>query len=150
MMKRTERSLSELYADDPERADALAFGRKTPASRRGFLGGAGLAAMGAAALLGVAALLHKAIGDQLTCVFVDHGLMRKNEGEQVVATFRDQFSVPLVHVDASEQFLGHLAGVTDPEAKRKIIGKLFIDVFEEEARKVGGAVARNRAKRLLR
>jgi GMP synthase (glutamine-hydrolysing) len=86
----------------------------------------------------VAALLvHKAIGDQLTCVFVDHGLMRKNEGEQVVAAFRDTFKVPLVAVDAQERFLERLAGVTDPEQKRKIIGEEFIRVFEEEAGKLG-------------
>ena len=85
----------------------------------------------------VAALLvHRAIGDQLTCVFVDHGLMRKGEGEQVVAAFRDHFKVPLVAVDAEERFLERLAGVTEPEAKRKIIGNEFIRVFEEEAAKL--------------
>ena len=85
----------------------------------------------------VAALLvHRAIGDQLTCVFVDHGLMRKGEGEQVVAAFRDHFKVPLVAVDAEERFLEKLAGVTEPEAKRKIIGNEFIRVFEEEAAKL--------------
>lgn len=88
----------------------------------------------------VAALLvHRAVGDQLTCVFVDHGLMRKNEGEQVVKTFRDQFHIPLVHVDAEERFLTKLAGVTDPETKRKTIGAEFIRVFEEEALKLKGA-----------
>jgi GMP synthase (glutamine-hydrolysing) len=88
----------------------------------------------------VAALLvHKAVGDQLTCIFVDHGFMRKNEGEQVIAAFRDHFKVPLVAVDAGGRFLGRLAGVTDPEAKRKAIGAEFIRVFEEEARKVGDA-----------
>jgi GMP synthase (glutamine-hydrolysing) len=86
----------------------------------------------------VAALLvHRAVGDQLTCVFVDHGLMRKNEGEQVVAAFRDHFKVPLVAVDAEERFLGRLAGVTEPEAKRKIIGTEFIRVFEEQAAALG-------------
>ncbi|MBA3301817.1 MAG: glutamine-hydrolyzing GMP synthase [Thermoleophilaceae bacterium] len=86
----------------------------------------------------VAALLvHKAVGDQLTCVFVDHGLMRMNEGEQVVAAFRDHFKVPLVAVDAEERFLARLAGVTEPEEKRKIIGEEFIRVFEEEAVKLG-------------
>jgi GMP synthase (glutamine-hydrolysing) len=86
----------------------------------------------------VAALLtHRAVGDQLTCVFVDHGLMRLNEGEQVVAAFRDQFKVPLVAVDAEERFLARLAGVTDPEAKRKAIGSEFIRVFEEEAARLG-------------
>jgi GMP synthase (glutamine-hydrolysing) len=83
-----------------------------------------------------AMLVHRAIGDQLTCVFVDHGLMRKNEGEQVVAAFRDRFRVPLVAVDASDRFLRRLAGVTDPETKRKIIGGEFIRVFEEEAARV--------------
>jgi GMP synthase (glutamine-hydrolysing) len=86
-----------------------------------------------------AMLVHKAIGDQLTCVFVDHGLMRKDEGEQVVKTFRDQFKIPLVHVDAEERFLAKLAGVTDPETKRKTIGAEFIRVFEEEALKLEGA-----------
>jgi len=86
-----------------------------------------------------AVLIHEAIGDQLTCVFVDHGLMRANEAEQVVSLFRNHYNIPLVHVDASETFLAGLAGVTEPEAKRKFIGKTFIDVFEEEARKIGGA-----------
>jgi GMP synthase (glutamine-hydrolysing) len=86
-----------------------------------------------------AVLIHDAIGDQLTCVFVDHGLLRLNEGQQVVDLFRGHYNIPLVHVDASKQFLGALAGVTDPEVKRKTIGKLFIDVFEAEAKKVGGA-----------
>jgi GMP synthase (glutamine-hydrolysing) len=88
----------------------------------------------------VAALLvHRAIGDQLTCVFVDHGLMRKNEGEQVILAFRDHFKVPLIAVDAEERFLKRLAGVTDPETKRKAIGAEFIRVFEEEAAKLGDA-----------
>ena len=88
----------------------------------------------------VAALLvHKAVGDQLTCVFVDHGLMRANEAEQVVETFGGHFHVPLVHVQAQERFLSRLAGVTDPETKRKIVGEEFIRVFEEEARKLGDA-----------
>ena len=86
----------------------------------------------------VAALLtHRAVGDQLTCVFVDHGFMRHNEGEQVVAAFRDHFKVPLVAVDARERFLALLAGVTDPERKRKIIGEEFVRVFEEEAARLG-------------
>jgi GMP synthase (glutamine-hydrolysing) len=85
----------------------------------------------------VAALLvHRAVGDQLTCVFVDHGLMRKNEGEQVIAAFRDRFGIPLVAVDAEERFLAKLRGVTDPETKRKRIGTEFIRVFEEEAAKL--------------
>lgn len=87
----------------------------------------------------VAALLvYQAIGERLTCVFVDHGLMRKNEGDQVVATFRDHFHVPLIAIDAEERFLKKLAGVTDPERKRKIIGGEFIHVFEEEAAKLQG------------
>ena len=86
-----------------------------------------------------AVLIHEAIGDQLTCVFVDHGLMRMNEAEQVVALFRQHYGINLVHVDASEKFLSGLAGLTDPELKRKFIGKAFIDLFEEEARKIGGA-----------
>ena len=85
----------------------------------------------------VAALLvHRAIGDRLTCVFVDHGLMRKNEGAQVVEAFRDHFKVPLVAVDAEDRFLDKLQGVSDPERKRKIIGAEFIRVFEEEAAKL--------------
>jgi GMP synthase (glutamine-hydrolysing) len=86
-----------------------------------------------------AVLIHEAVGDQLTCVYVDHGLMRKGESEQVVSLFRGHYNIPLQHVDASETFLGALAGVSDPEVKRKTIGKLFIDVFEAEARKIGGA-----------
>ena len=86
----------------------------------------------------VAALLvHKAVGDQLTCVFVDHGLLRKDEAEQVVETFGGRFGVPLVHVEAHERFLAKLAGVTDPETKRKQIGEQFIRVFEDEARRLG-------------
>ena len=84
-------------------------------------------------------LIHEAIGDQLTCIFVDHGLLRLNEAEEVVRLFRDAYHIPLVHVDAREQFLSALAGVTDPEQKRKIIGGLFIEVFEAEAKKLGGA-----------
>ena len=87
----------------------------------------------------VAVLLHEAIGDQLTCVYVDHGLMRAGESDQVVDLFREHYHINLVHRDASDLFLGELAGVTDPEKKRKIIGKLFIDVFDEEAKNVGGA-----------
>jgi GMP synthase (glutamine-hydrolysing) len=83
-----------------------------------------------------AVLIHEAIGDQLTCVFVDHGLLRLNEAETVVDLFRRHYNIPLVHVDASKQFLGELAGVTDPEQKRKAIGRLFIDVFEAEAKKI--------------
>jgi GMP synthase (glutamine-hydrolysing) len=86
-----------------------------------------------------AVLIHEAIGDQLTCVFVDHGLLRLAEAEKVVALFRNSYNIPLVHVQAADLFLGALAGVTDPEQKRKTIGKLFIDVFEREAKKIGGA-----------
>ncbi len=86
----------------------------------------------------VAALLHRAIGDQLTCVFVDHGMLRLDEAEQVVRTFRDQFHVDLVHVDAEERYLSLLAGVTDPEEKRCIIGEEFWKVFFEEAEKLEG------------
>ena len=86
-----------------------------------------------------AVLIHEAIGEQLTCVFVDHGLLRLNEREQVERLFRDHYNIPLVVVDAEERFMAGLAGVTDPEAKRKFIGKTFIDVFEEEAKKIGGA-----------
>ena len=86
-----------------------------------------------------AVLIHEAIGDQLTCIFVDHGLMRLNEADEVVNLFRETYNIPLVHVDAAEMFLGALEGVSDPETKRKTIGKLFIDVFEVEAGKLGGA-----------
>ncbi|MCM8557612.1 glutamine-hydrolyzing GMP synthase [Sphingomicrobium sediminis] len=86
-----------------------------------------------------AVLIHEAIGEQLTCVFVDHGLMRANEAEQVVGLFRGHYNIPLVHVDAEEQFLGGLEGVTDPEKKRKFIGGAFIDIFEKEAKAIGGA-----------
>ncbi len=85
-----------------------------------------------------AVLVHRAIGDQLTCVFVDHGLMRKNEAEQVIAAFTDYFHVPLVAVDAEDRYLAALRGVTDPEQKRKIIGTEFIRIFEEEAEKLAG------------
>jgi len=86
-----------------------------------------------------AVLIHEAIGSQLTCVFVDHGLMRANEAEQVVSLFRNSYNIPLVHVEAEQLFLSGLAGVDDPEAKRKFIGKTFIDVFDAEAKKIGGA-----------
>lgn len=86
-----------------------------------------------------AVLIHEAIGEQLTCVFVDHGLMRMGEADQVVSLFKGHYNIPLVHVQAEALFLGGLAGVTDPEQKRKFIGKTFIDVFESEARKIGGA-----------
>ena len=84
-----------------------------------------------------AVLVHKAIGDQLTCMFIDHGLLRKGEAEQVVKTFRAGYHMNLVHVDAAERFLSKLAGVTDPEQKRKIIGREFIYVFQDESHKLG-------------
>ncbi len=86
-----------------------------------------------------AVLIHEAIGEQLTCVLVDHGLLRLGEAERVVTLFRDSYNIPLVHVQAEDTFLKALAGVEDPEVKRKTIGKLFIDVFEAEAKKIGGA-----------
>nr|WP_321459400.1 glutamine-hydrolyzing GMP synthase [uncultured Cohaesibacter sp.] len=86
-----------------------------------------------------AVLIHEAIGEQLTCIYVDSGLMRQNESEQVVGLFREHYNIPLVHVDASEIFISALEGQTDPERKRKIIGGLFIDVFEDEANRIGGA-----------
>src|ERR1700751_2702383 len=86
-----------------------------------------------------AVLIHEAIGEQLTCVLVDHGLMRLGEAAKVVTMFRDSYNIPLVHVNAEDTFLKALEGVDDPEVKRKTIGKLFIDVFEAEAKKIGGA-----------
>ena len=86
-----------------------------------------------------AVLIHQAIGSQLTCILVDHGLMRKNEAQEVVTMFRETYNIPLVHVDASDLFISALEGVSDPEQKRKIIGRLFIEVFEKEAKKLGGA-----------
>jgi GMP synthase (glutamine-hydrolysing) len=86
-----------------------------------------------------AALIHRAIGDQLTCVFVDHGLLRLNEGKMVMEMFVGRLHAKVIHVDASEQFLGHLEGVTDPEAKRKIIGREFVEVFQAEAAKLKSA-----------
>ncbi len=86
-----------------------------------------------------AVLIHEAIGDQLTCIFVDHGLLRQGEADEVVRLFQGHYNIPLVHRDASDLFLGRLSGVSDPEQKRKIIGSTFIDVFDEEAKKLGGA-----------
>ena len=86
-----------------------------------------------------AAIIHEAIGDQLTCIFVDSGLLRQGEAEQVVRTWRDRFNIKLVHRDATDAFLGALDGVADPETKRKTIGRVFIEVFEEEASRIGGA-----------
>jgi GMP synthase (glutamine-hydrolysing) len=86
-----------------------------------------------------AVLIHEAIGDQLTCVFVDHGLMRLDEAKEVVSMFREHYNLPLVHVDAADLFINALEGEVDPETKRKTIGRLFIEVFEAEAKKLGGA-----------
>ncbi|KRA00040.1 GMP synthetase [Mesorhizobium sp. Root157] len=86
-----------------------------------------------------ALLIHEAVGDQLTCILVDHGLMRKNEAAGVVAMFREHYNLPLILVDASDRFISALEGESDPEKKRKTIGRLFIEVFEEEAKKLGGA-----------
>jgi len=86
-----------------------------------------------------AVLIYEAIGERLTCVFVDHGLLRAGEGTQVVDLFRGHYNIPLIHVDASETFLSALGGVSDPEVKRKTIGRLFIEIFEGEAKKLGGA-----------
>lgn len=84
-------------------------------------------------------MIHRAIGDQLSCVFVDNGLLRLHEREQVAQTFRDNMGMKLIVVDASDRFMDALSGVTDPEAKRKIIGRLFVEVFQEEAEKLQNA-----------
>jgi GMP synthase (glutamine-hydrolysing) len=86
-----------------------------------------------------AVLIHEAVGDQLTCIFVDTGLMRANEADEVVSLFRNHYNIPLIHAEAADLFLGRLSGVNDPEQKRKIIGAAFIEVFDAEAHKVGGA-----------
>ena len=86
-----------------------------------------------------AVLIHEAIGDQLTCVFVDTGLLRGGEADQVVSLFRNHYNIPLIHVDAGADFLGELKGVSDPETKRKIIGRMFVEVFDREASKIEGA-----------
>ena len=112
--------------------DAIASVRETVGDRRVLL-----AMSGGVDSSVCAVLVHKAVGKQLTCVFVDHGLMRKGEPEEVCRVFRDQFGMDLVHVDGEARFLGNLKDVTDPEQKRKIIGETFIRVFEEEARKAG-------------
>jgi GMP synthase (glutamine-hydrolysing) len=116
------------------RAEAIAKIREQVGKGRVICGLSGGVDSSVAALL-----IHEAIGDQLTCVFVDHGLLRKDEAEQVVTLFRNHYNIPLVHADASGIFLKELEGVTDPEVKRKTIGRLFIDVFDEEAKKIGGA-----------
>ena len=87
----------------------------------------------------VAVLLHEAIGSQLTCIFIDNGLMRQNEAKEVTSLFNDNFDISLIHINAEDRFLGALANIADPEEKRKIIGKIFIDIFEEEASKINGA-----------
>jgi GMP synthase (glutamine-hydrolysing) len=86
-----------------------------------------------------AALIHRAIGDQLTCVFVDHGLLRLNEGDMVMDMFAGRLHVKVIRIDAMDQFMGHLAGVSEPEAKRKIIGREFVEVFQAEAKKLANA-----------
>jgi GMP synthase (glutamine-hydrolysing) len=92
-----------------------------------------------------AALIHRAIGDQLTCVFVDHGLLRLNEGDMVMEMFVGKLHANVIRVDASDQFLGHLAGVSEPEAKRKIIGREFVEVFKAEAARLKAGTAATRA-----
>jgi GMP synthase (glutamine-hydrolysing) len=114
----------EAIAQDP-RAGGRCKGDLRPVGRRRFSSVA-------------AVLIHEAIGDQLTCVFVDHGLLRLGEAEQVVTMFRDTYNIPLIHADESDLFLGALEGVSDPEVKRKTIGRLFIEVFEKHAKSVGG------------
>jgi GMP synthase (glutamine-hydrolysing) len=113
---------------------AIAAIRKQVGSGRVICGLSGGVDSSVAALL-----IHEAVGEQLTCILVDHGLMRKNEAADVVAMFREHYNIPLVHVDASDTFITALDGEADPEKKRKTIGKLFIDVFEAEAKKIGGA-----------
>jgi len=115
-------------------ADAVALIREQVGSEEVILGLSGGVDSSVAA-----ALIHRAIGDQLTCVFVDHGLLRLHEGQMVMEMFAGRLHAKVVHVDASEQFLGHLAGVTDPEAKRKIIGREFVEVFQREAKRLTNA-----------
>ncbi len=116
------------------RAEAVARIREQVGDKRVICGLSGGVDSSVAAVL-----IHEAIGEQLTCVFVDTGLLRQNEAEQVVTMFRDHYNIPLVHVDAADLFLGQLEGVTDPEAKRKTIGRLFIEVFDKESTKIEGA-----------
>ena len=116
------------------REEALAALRRQIGDGRVILGLSGGVDSAVAAVL-----IHEAVGDQLTCIFVDTGLMRADEAEEVVGLFRGHYNIPLIHVDASERFLTALDGVTDPEAKRKAIGRLFVEVFEDEARALGGA-----------
>ncbi|MGH6888105.1 MAG: glutamine-hydrolyzing GMP synthase [Rhizomicrobium sp.] len=118
-----------------------AFAREAVARIRAQVGGARvICGLSGGVDSSVAALLiHEAIGEQLTCIFVDHGLLRAGEAEEVVSLFRGHYNIPLVHADAEDLFLGQLAGVEDPERKRKIIGSAFIEMFEREAAKIGGA-----------
>ncbi|HEY2179213.1 MAG TPA: glutamine-hydrolyzing GMP synthase [Caulobacteraceae bacterium] len=116
------------------RAEAVAAIRKRVGGEKVILGLSGGVDSSVAAVL-----IHEAIGEQLTCVFVDTGLMRRGEADEVVGLFRDHYNIPLIHVDASKEFLDALAGVSDPEAKRKIIGGKFIDVFDREAGRIEGA-----------
>ncbi len=116
------------------RAEAIAKIRQTVGDAKVICGLSGGVDSSVAAVL-----IHEAIGDQLTCVFVDHGLLRLNEADEVVTMFRDHYNMPLIHADEQELFLGALDGQSDPETKRKIIGKLFIDVFQKHAAAVGGA-----------
>jgi GMP synthase (glutamine-hydrolysing) len=116
------------------RAEAIAAIRAQVGSGRVICGLSGGVDSAVAAVL-----IHEAIGDQLTCVFVDHGLMRSGEAEQVVSLFRDHYNIPLVHAEEEARFLSALEGVSDPETKRKTIGALFIDVFEDKAKSIGGA-----------
>ncbi|CAN7292885.1 glutamine-hydrolyzing GMP synthase [Rhizobium sp. LjRoot98] len=116
------------------REKAVAEIRKQVGDKRVICGLSGGVDSSVAALL-----IHEAVGDQLTCILVDHGLMRKNEAADVVAMFKEHYNLHLVHVDASDMFINALEGESDPETKRKTIGKLFIDVFEAEAKKLGGA-----------
>jgi GMP synthase (glutamine-hydrolysing) len=135
-----ERFLAEICGADRSWSPESIVSEQIAAIRAQVGGGRVICGLSGGVDSSVAALLvHRAIGDQLTCVFVDHGLMRKNEGEQVVAAFRDHFKVPLVAVDAEDRFLARLKGMSDPELKRKAIGAEFIRVFEEEAVKLGDA-----------
>src|SRR5436853_2065508 len=130
--------LYEVAGAPPAWTPAAVIGEQVERIRRQVGSARVLCALSGGVDSAVAALLvHKAVGDQLTCVFVDHGLLRKDEAEQVVETFAGHFHVPLAHVDAQQRFLSRLAGVEDPEQKRKIVGEEFIRVFEEEARKLG-------------